>query len=312
MSRRLPSLTALRAFEAAARHRSFARAAEELHVSPAAVSQQIKQLEGQLGLTLFRRGQHITPSEQALAVLPMISEGFDLLERAAERLRVGNDAGPLVVSVPPTFAARWLVSRLDDFQARHPDIELRLSATRRVVDFALEDVDAAVRFGPGHYPGLHSERMMSEVIVPVAAPSVAAGIAQPADLLRCTLLNDEAREWDPTFPDWDTWLTSCDVPVTGPLRIRHFSDSNLVIQAATARLGVALMWRSLVSDELRAGRLVQLFDRVLPTGYGYYLVIPPNRLHLHRVVAFRDWMLAQGGAQDEGYGGTAETVPGAS
>lgn len=167
-----------------------------------------------------------------------------------------------------------------------------------MVDFALEDVDVAVRFGVGNYPGLHTERLMTEVIVPVAAPSVAADIRTPADLLYCTLLNDEAREWDPTFPDWETWLASHDVEISSPLRIRHLGDSNLVIQAATAGLGVGLMWRSLVVDELRAGRLVQLFDRVLPTGYGYQLVIPPNRLLVPKVAAFRTWMLEQGVNQE--------------
>lgn len=293
MSRRLPPLNALRAFEAAARHLSFARAAEELHVTPAAISQQIKQLEDNLGANLFRRGKVLALSAAAGAALPLISEAFDRLDKAAARLRADKHDGPLVVSAPPVFAARWLVPRLDDFHTSHPDIELRLLATRRLVDFAVEDVDVALRFGAGPYPGLHAERLMTEVIVPVAVPALAAAIKRPADLLRCTLLHDDSHEWDPTFPDWDTWLASLGVAVAAPLRIRHYGDINLVIQAAASGLGVALAWHSLVADELRGGRLVRLLDSALPTGHGYHLVAPPNRLQLPKVAAFREWLLGQ-------------------
>lgn len=292
MSRRLPQLTALRAFEAAARHLSFARAAEELHVTPAAISQQVKQLEGYLGLTLFRRGRQLALSETAAAAVPLLSEGFDQLEKAVARLHAGNDDGPLVVSVPPTFASRWLMARLDDFQSQYPDIELHLHASRRPVDFEVEEVDAAVRFHAGPFPGLHADRLMDETIVPVAAASLAAAIAEPADLLGHTLLSDDARSWDPLFPDWDTWLSS--LGVVGKLKVRRFSDSNLVIEAATKGLGVALMWHSLVADELRAGRLQRLFGSTLPTVHGYHLVVPPNRLQAPKIAAFREWMLEQG------------------
>lgn len=293
MSRRLPPLNALRAFEAAARHRSFARAAEELHVTPAAISQQVKQLEEHLGVSLFRRGKVLALSETAGIALPLLSTAFDGLENAAARLRAERHDGPLVVSVPPAFAARWLVPRLDDFHSRYPDIELRLLATRRLVEFAVEDVDVALRFGAGPYPGLHSERLMTEVIVPVAAPTVAASIRHPADLLNCTLLHDDSHEWDPAFPDWDTWLAALGVTAEAPLRIRHYGDINLVIQAAATGLGVALAWHSLVAEELRGGRLVRLLDRTLPTEHGYHLVAPHNRLQVPKVAAFREWLLEQ-------------------
>jgi LysR family glycine cleavage system transcriptional activator len=299
MTRRLPSLNALRAFEAAARHASFARAAEELHVTPAAISQQIKQLEDGLGVSLFRRGKVLALSDAATLALPLISDAFDRLERAAAQLRAGERDGPLVVSVPPAFAARWLVPRLDDFHHRHPEIELRLLATRRLVDFGVEDVDVALRFGSGPYPDLYAERLMTEVIVPVAVPALATTIKHPEDLLGCTLLHDDSHEWDPAFPDWDTWLASLGVEVVTPLRIRHYGDVNLVIQAAASGLGVALAWHSLVVDELRGGRLVRLLGRALPTNHGYHLVTPPNRLQLPKVTAFRDWLLSQAvGHQD--------------
>jgi LysR family glycine cleavage system transcriptional activator len=297
MSRRLPSLTALRAFEAAARHLSFARAAEELHVTPAAISQQIKQLEGYLGLALFRRSKTLAVSEAAEVALPLVSEAFDQLEKAVDRLRSGNAYGPLVVSTPPTFASRWLVSRLDDFQTRYPEIELRLLATRRLVDFTLEDVDVAVRFGAGPFPGLHAEPLMQESIVPVATPAVAKTLKDPADLLRCTLLHDESHEWDPAFPDWETWLLSLGLTIKSPLRIRYFGDTNLSIQAAMSGHGVTLAWHSLVTDELRSGRLVQLFGHALATKQSYHLVTPLKRLNLPKVAAFRDWLLQQTRAQ---------------
>jgi len=293
MSRRLPPLNALRAFEAAARHRSFARAAAELHVTPAAVSQQIKQLEAVLNVVLFKRGKTLVLSDAAGTAMPLLSEAFDRLELAVNRLRGGNAPGPLVISTPPTFAARWLIPRLDDFHAQHPEIELRLLATRRIVDFSVEDVDMALRFSAGPFPGLHVEKLMSEALVPVAAPALAAGIKKPSDLLSCTLLHDESHDWDPAYPSWETWLASLGVDVDKPLRIRHFGDANLVIEAAAAGLGVGLAWQSLVADELRAGRLVRILDKSVATNNAYHLVVPPNRLHLDKVAAFRNWILAQ-------------------
>lgn len=293
MARRLPSLNALRAFESVARHLSFARAAEELHVTPAAVSQLVKQLEAHLGMSLFRRGKMLTLSASASAALPLITEAFDRLERAVEQIRTDNASGTLVVSAPPAFAARWLIPRLDDFQTRYPDIELRLLATRRMVDFALEDVDVAIRFGAGSYAGLFSERIMQETIVPVAAPALAASINTPTDLLQCTLLQDDAYELDPAFPDWDTWLAALNVTREMPLRIRHFGDVNLVIQAAASGLGAALAWRSLVADELRSGRLIPLLNTTLPTDRAYHLVTLNHRLTFHKVLVFRQWLQEQ-------------------
>jgi len=291
MTRRLPPLTALRAFEAVARHLSMAKAAEELHVTPAAVSQQIKQLEELFGQPLFKRGKTLALSEAAEAALPLLTDAFDRLERAVARLRSGFSDGPLVVSAPPAFAARWLVPRLDDFQSRHPEIELRLLATRRLVDFALEDVDCAIRFGDGDYPGLNVERLMPEAIIPVAAPALAEGIACAEDIARKPLLNDEWHTGNMAFPDWETWLVSQGVQPATPLRIKHFGESNLTIQAALSGLGVALVWRSLVEDDLRSGRLVWLLDRTIATRMAYHLVMPPNRLGVCKVAAFREWLL---------------------
>ena len=290
MSRRLPPLKSLRVFEAAARHRSFARAAQELHVTPAAVSQQIKLLEDYLDVPLFKRGKVLALSESATTVLPLVSEAFDQMERAMMKVRVDRGAGPLVVSVPPAFAARWLVPRLEDFHAKHPEVELHLLATPRLVDFAVEDVDLAIRFGSGNYPGLRVERLLPETMLVVAAPEVAKTIKSTADIARHNLIEDGMQTSRGGHPDWDTWLKSLGVSKHGPLRIRHFDDSNLAIQAAISGLGVALAWHSLVEADLKAGRLVRLLDRRIPTTLGYHLVIPENRATLGKVVAFRKWL----------------------
>ena len=293
MSRRLPPLNAMRVFEAAARHKSFVRAAEELHVTPAAISQQIKLLEDDLGVVLFKRGKTLTLSESSSAVLSLVSDAFDQLERAMMKVRADRVAEPLVVSAPPAFAARWLISRLDDFHECHPAVELHLLATRRLVDFSIEDVDVAIRFGIVDFPDLHVKRLMPEMIVLVAAPSLAKSIKTAADLARSSLLEDDCQIKNGAFPDWETWLSTLGVDNI-PLHIRRFSgDTNLAIQAAVNGLGVALAWHSLVVDDLAAGRLARVLDHSIPTSLGFYLVMPEKRATLDKVVAFQTWLFDQ-------------------
>jgi LysR family glycine cleavage system transcriptional activator len=287
--RRLPPLRALRAFEAAARHLSFARAADELHVTPAAISQQVKSLEAHLGVALFHRTPHLALTAAAAAALPMLGEAFDRLERGVERLQAGRDGGPLVVSAPPSFAARWLIPRLDGFQAAHPSIELRLATSTRLVDFETEDVDLAIRYGPGHYPGLSVERLKSEAAVVVVHPRLAENLIHPADLAQAVLLHNEAMDWDPTWPDWPNWLRQAGIEPPDRLRLRPFGDANLVIQAAMAGLGAALVWETLVTEELDSGRLVALFPSQ-PLANAYHLVAPPGRLDSPKVAAFMEWI----------------------
>jgi LysR family glycine cleavage system transcriptional activator len=292
MPRQLPPLNAVRAFEAAARHLSFARAAEELHVTPAAISQQVKLLEANLGTALFVRGKKLALSDAAQSVLPLISEALDQIERAMLKTRPNTQNNTLVISAPPAFASRWLVPRLEDFQTKHPGIELRLHATKRPVNFQLEDVDVAIRFGAGNYTGLNTERLMPEALIPVAAPALAATINTPDDLALCNLLEDDWHIENGLFPDWITWLATLGVNAT-PSRIRHFGDANLVIQAAVSGLGVALCWHSPVADDLKAGRLVHLLNQSIPSTLGYDLVIPQNKLALEKVVIFRNWLREQ-------------------
>lgn len=292
MSRQLPPLNAVRAFEAAARHLSFARAAEELHVTPAAISQQVKLLEDYLGVPLFLRGKKLALADTAAAMLPLASEALDLVELAMEKARPSISSNILVITSPPAFAARWLIPRLENFQLQHPDIDLRVDATKRPVNFQVEDVDLAIRFGAGNYPGLLVERLMAEAIVPVAAPALAAAIRTAEDVARCTLLEDDWHIENGMFPDWATWLATLGVN-NAALRTRHFGDAGLTLQAASSGLGVALAWHSLVVDDLKSGRLVHLLDQSTPSTLGYDLVIPPNRAHLPKVAAFRNWLLTQ-------------------
>lgn len=292
MARQLPPLNALRFFEAAARHRSFVRAAEELHVTPAAVSQQIKLLEDYLGVTLFKRGKTLALNEAAKDALHLISDSFDQLERAILRLRSGTIAGPLTISAPPAFASRWIIPRLGDFYARYPDVEIHLLATKRVVDFSMEEVDMAIRFGSDTHPGLSAERLMPEMIVPVAVPKLAKSIKKPADLAHAKLIEDDWHVMRGTFPEWKTLLATMGV-VDAPLNVRRFGDADLALQAATNGLGVTLAWHSLVKDDIKSGRLVRILNYSIPSELSYQLVMPKNKTMVNKVAAFRAWLFEQ-------------------
>ncbi|MCR6629725.1 MAG: LysR substrate-binding domain-containing protein [Magnetospirillum sp.] len=224
-----------------------------------------------------------------------MSDSFDLMERAVERLRQGRETGPLVVSSAPAFAARWLIPRLSRFQARHPEIDLRLSAAIKLVNFDTEDVDLAIRYGGGHYPGLHVERLKAEEVVPVACPQLGERLKQVGDLLSVPLLHNVALDWDSTFPSWTAWLANAGVEVPPSFKPRDFDDFNLVLQAVFAGLGVGLVWRTLVAEDIAAGRLVALFP-AQPLANGYHLVCPPKHLDNPKVAAFRQWVLEEAAA----------------
>jgi len=292
MSRKLPPLNALRVFEAAARHQSFARAANELHVTPAAVSQQIRLLEDHLGTTLFKRGKSLSLSQSAEEILPLLTDAFDLMERAMLKVRAPETEGALIVSTPPAFAARWLIPRMGDFHALHPDIEVHMLATRRPVDFTVENVDMAIRFGSGEYPGVQVEQLMPESIVAVATPQIARTIRRPADLAHTSLIEDEWHTERGAFPEWGSLLDSAGITCDS-LQLRRFSDANLAIQAAAAGLGVTLAWHTLVSTELKNGSLAQVLDQVIPTDLGYHVLTPGNSGARSKVATFRNWLLQQ-------------------
>ena len=291
MARRLPPLNGLRAFEAAARHLSFTRAAEELNVTQAAVSHQVKALEARLGIALFRRlNRALRLTEAGQAYLPAVRDAFDAIAEATGRLEAHRSGGVLTVTTLDSFAAKWLVPRLGRFRAGHPDLDVRISTSDGMVDFARDDIDLGVRYGGGQYPGLHTVRLMTEDIFPVCSPALLDGdrpLASPADLRHHTLLHDDMRE------DWRMWLLAAGVGGVDPTRGSAFSHSHLVVQAAVDCQGVALGRGALVAEDLAAGRLVRPFDISLPAKFAYYIVCPEATAEQPKIVAFRDWLLEE-------------------
>jgi len=297
MSRRLPPLNALRAFEAAARHLSFTRAAEELHVTQTAISHQIKALEERLGVRLFRRlPRGLLLTEEAQRFLPPVREAFDRIAAAAERLVAVGSSGTLTVSVLPSFASKWLVPRLGRFRAAHPDLDLRISASSQLVDFARDDVNVGIRMGRGVYPGLRVERLFGEALVPVCSPRLREGahpLQRPEDLAHHVLLHDEDTS------GWELWLELAGVSGISTRRGPIFTDSGMVVQAAAEGQGVALARRVLAAGDLAAGRLIQPFDVTIPHGLAYYLVCPEATADQAKIASFRSWLLAESRAQAE-------------
>lgn len=306
MTYRLPPLSALRAFEAAARHLSFKKAAEELHVTPAAISQQIKALEDYLGLALFRRlTRALELTAQGQAMLPMLRQGFDCLAAAVAATRQGVP-GTLTVTAPPSFASHWLVPRLPRLAAAYPDLPIRLVSSSDSVDKPGESVvfeadprsvdgEVAIRYGTGHYPGLRVERLFAPDYVPVCSPGLAqaASLQQPADLCRQVLIHDETIVAGERSLGWPEWLAAAGVPAASCPRQVSFSNAVLVVDAAVAGQGVALSLRALVAADVAAGRLIIPFDLALPSPYAYFLVMPEASAARTEVAALRQWLLAE-------------------
>ncbi len=289
--RRLPPLKALRVFEAAARHLSFTRAAEELHVTQAAVSHQVKALEDYLGMPLFRRrNRALRLTAPGQDYLPAVRRAFEVLRDATERLLQSRGRETLTVSVLPSFAARWLVPRLGRFVHANPDIDLRVAPSEQLADFERDGVDVGIRYGLGRYPGLRADRLLSEDIFPVCSPALQRGdkpLQRPADLCHHVLLHDDDHG------DWRTWLLAAGVDTVDPGRGPVFTDSSMLIQAAIAGQGIALARGVLVRDELAAGRLVQPFTLSLPTDYAYYIVCPAAAAERPALARFRQWLLGE-------------------
>ncbi|RDD63755.1 transcriptional regulator GcvA [Ferruginivarius sediminum] len=293
MSRRLPPLNALRAFEAAARHLSFTKAAEELFVTQAAVSHQVKALEAQLGLALFRRkNRAILLTDAGQAYLPVVRDAFDNIAEATERLQAGEDDGPLRITTLQSFAAKWLLPRLSRFRAVHPDIDVLLATSEEAVDLHKGDMDAAIRFTELRETDLEMVHLMNETMFPVCSPALRDGtppLETPVDLRHHTLLQDRCHD-SPADPGWRVWMEAAGLRGIDPHRGPGYSDSSLVLQAAVAGQGVALGRRSLAIDDLGAGHLVSPFGPVLRTGYSYWFVCTPAKARDPRVRAFREWL----------------------
>lgn len=300
MTRRIAPLNALRAFEASARHLSFTKAAEELHVTPAAVSHQIKGLEEFFGAPLFRRlTRALLLTDGGQRALPLLRDGFDLLAEASDRLSVSIDGNILTVSAAPSISAKWLVARLERFRTAHPEIEVRLDASERLTDFQRNGVDIAIRFGGGVYRGLHSVRLFGTTVFPVCSPALVAGprpLESPGDLAGHTLLHIDWRSGDDSWPDWRMWLAAAGATGIDQDRGPRFNDIAMAVQTAIDGHGVALASDVLVADDFAAGRLVRPFEESVSTDFGYFVVCPKERANVPRVAAFRDWLLAEAGA----------------
>jgi len=296
----LPPLNSLRAFEAAARHLSFTKAAQELHVTPAAVSQQIRQLEEFYGIPLFRRTTRtLILTEAAQMALPDVKEGFERLTEANRRLRSDRHGNLLTVSSSPSMGERWLLPRLERFRAQHPDIDIRIDTTDRLADFVNDRVDIAIRYGRGNYDGLEADVLMQDVAYPVCSPALLDGdkpLKEPKDLRHHTLLHPEWRQERDAQPSWQMWLRAAGVTGIDVTRGLRFSSDTMLAHAAADGLGVALALSSMVQRELRDGKLVRPFGdggSQIETVFRPYLVYPKRNLSLPRVAAFRDWAMKE-------------------
>lgn len=292
--RKLAHLTALRAFEAVTRHMSFARAARELSVTPGAISQQIRTLEDYYGVQLFRRhNRRISLTDEAQAVLPDLRAAFDRLSSVTARLQEESAGGLITVSAPPTLAAKWLVHRLGDFARAHPKIQVVLDSSDRLVDLHRENVDLAIRYGRGRWPGLRTELLVHESLTPACAPAFlqAHPLAEPQDLAGVSLIHDRTMLDDAAFPTWDSWFAAARLDGAGDGGGLHLSSSITAIQAAVDGLGVILGRTVAIDEDVAAGRLVLPFPRLRVPGHGYYAVCRPEALEFQKVAAFRDWLL---------------------
>ncbi|WP_414450923.1 transcriptional regulator GcvA [Burkholderia sp. 22PA0099] len=286
--RKLPPLNALRAFEAAARHQSFSRAADELFVTHGAISHQVRSLEEELGVPLFtRNGKRLALTDTGERYALQVRAALTILHDATLDVRATDRRNRLVVSSLQSFAARWITPRIGSFIDRHPDIDLELQSTNSLTDFTRDDVDLAIRFGKGVYPGLHVEKLFDELFFPACAPTLNGGVLPkaPADLVHYPLLRSDDELWRP-------WFDAAGLDrLTEPKRGVLFHDSSQLVQAAIDGQGIALVRRSIAASELAAGRIVRLFDITGPSPWHCYFVCQPNRLNLPRVQAFRNWIL---------------------
>jgi LysR family transcriptional regulator, glycine cleavage system transcriptional activator len=286
--RTLPALNALKSFEAAARHESFSRAADELFVTHGAVSHQIRALEAELGVALFARdGKRVRVTDTGRRYATQVRDALNQLARATEEIRSGDRDRRLVVSMLSSFAARWVTPRIGRFIEAHPQWDVELQSTNSLIDFTRDDVDVAIRFGFGHYPGLHTELLLDEIFFPACAPDFNGGKLpeDPREMTKLPLLRSDDELWRPWFDA--AGLQDLPEPKRGVL----YQDSSNLLQAAMDGQGIALVRRSLAMHEITRGRLVRLFKDIDgPSPWRYYFICQPQRLQTERVTAFRDWV----------------------
>lgn len=302
MQVRLPPLNSLRAFEASARHRSFTRAADELSVTPAAISHQIKGLEDILGAKLFRRAKGtLMLTEEGQRLLPGVRKGFLAFNEAMENFALYHQTGLLNVALTPSFAAKWLIPRIEHFNARHPEIDIRITTTMELIDYERDGVDIGVRFGRGDYPDLIVELLLASEVTPVCSPQLLKGeksLEKPEDIAQFTLLHDDSPLLDETHPNWTMWLKAAEVTNVDPSHGLRFDHASPCINAAIEGVGVALARTALIDNDLASGKLVKLFELSLPSDFGYYVVYPKRSQKLPKVMAFRDWLFEEVAVQE--------------
>lgn len=302
MRRRLPPLNALRAFEAAARHGSFALAAAELGVTAAAISQQVKGLEGLLQVALFRRqARGLTLTDAGRAYMPSLSDALDRMAAATARLKEGGASGLVTVTTLASFAAGWLVPRLARFRAAYPGIALRIDTSRRLVDFAREDVDLAIRFGAGPFKGLQAVPLLGEEVFPVASPALLHGgppLHRFADLAHHQLLHDVDAQPSQPWLSWPAWFEREGLSPGLAERGLQFTDSNVLVAAAVAGQGVALGRAPHLGEHLAKGRLVRLLDESWTAEWRYWVVAPAAQFRRPLVQAFVDWLQSEVSRRD--------------
>ncbi|TSE13783.1 transcriptional regulator GcvA [Mesorhizobium intechi] len=300
MSRLLPGTRALRTFEAAARHLNFTRAADELGLTPAAVSHQVKEIEDQLDLVLFTRTSRTMRLTEAGNVLHEASiDALDLLNRAVSRARKMTRGTTLLkVTLDAQFATKWLMRRIDDFRRQRPGIELRFDITYDVRDFERDDVDIGIRFGTGRYPGLCAHRLFDNIIIPVCSPALLASgppLNEPRDLFQHTLAHIDWSRQGVTWPNWSMWMQAAGVDDFDDSRTLVFGSSTDATQAALDGNAVALADFAMVANDLSQGRLVRPFElgiKVAPE-FAYFLVYPETVKDDARIAAFREWLLEE-------------------
>lgn len=291
MPRRMPPLNALKAFEAAARHESFTRAADELCVTPGAVSHQVKALEAELVLKLFRRErQGLVITDAGRNYLATIRDAFDRIAEGTQRLLERQTGSELAVSTSPNFAAKWLVPRLGRFARMHPEIELTLNASTHHVDFAHEEIDVAVRHGDRTTAGLHATRLCVEELFPVCSPKLVCGhppLRAPSDLANFSLLHVKDRQ------GWREWLAVAGANDVDCSRGPVLNQASMAIDAAADGLGIALARSALVAWDLMNGRLARPFATTIAASYAFWIVCPKAVAGLPKIVAFTEWLLAE-------------------
>jgi LysR family glycine cleavage system transcriptional activator len=289
MTRSLPSFEALRVFEVAARHGSFSRAADELHVTHGAVSHRIRSLEDQLSVRLFeRRGNSMALTAEGSQLLGSVTLAIDEIARGIERLRSSSTID-LTVSLLPVMAARWLIPRLSRFHERFPDIDINIRTSLALANFRSDGVDLAIRYGAGRWPGMIAVKLADEELYPVCSPHFNGGDlpTEPAQLLKLPLLRDL------NLP-WAGWFKLVGIHLREDVRGTSFVDANLLLQAAISCQGIALARRSIAAEEIASGSLVKLFNRNLRTAYSHFIVYPEGSERIRKVAVFRDWLLEEG------------------